>query len=335
MTLSPILTIDVEDWFHVCGHPLYSSPATWAGRERRVHVGVERLLALLERTGSTGTFFVLGWIARQSPSLVRRIVDAGHEVGCHGNLHRRVFEMTLPDFRDDIRASRDVLQQIVGKPVTSFRAPEWSLRSASNPAFAILAEEGFTLDSSLTTAPPVGEAANPTRPAVLDTPAGPILEVPPLMGTFFGFPAMWGGGVCSRMTRESRITAAIERSLAAGVSPVLYAHPWELDDVHPPMPGLSFVQRLVHFAGRGRTGERLERFLKRWRFAPISSAKQREEEISLKGKRGEEEEATPLKRKEEEQREEEKISLRGKEEEQGKEQEISGKGNKEKAGVAA
>ena len=144
---------------------------------------------------------------------------------------------------------------------------------ADNPAFAVLVEEGFTLDSSLTTAPLVGEPSNPTRPVMLETGSGAILEVPPLMGSFFGFRAMWGGGVCARLTRESRVGQAIARSLAAGVPPVLYAHPWEFDDAHPAMPGLSPVQRLVHFAGRTRTGGRWARFLKRWTFAPISSAR--------------------------------------------------------------
>jgi polysaccharide deacetylase family protein (PEP-CTERM system associated) len=288
--VAPILTVDVEDWFHVCGHRAYSDPDTWAGREKRVHVGVERILALLDGSGSTATFFVLGWIARQSPALVRRIADAGHEIACHGDRHRRVFEMTLEEFREDLQKSRDSLQEIVGRPVTSFRAPEWSIKSAANPAFAVLAEEGFTLDSSLTTAPPVGEPSNPERPATLETASGPILEVPPLMGTFFGFRAMWGGGVCARLTREGRVSAAIERALADGVPPVLYAHPWEFDDAHPPMPGLSPVERLVHFAGRTRTEARWRRLLSRYRFGPISSvrmdAKEKEKKISVNGKRG-------------------------------------------------
>ena len=135
---------------------------------------------------------------------------------------------------------------------------------ADNPALAVLVEEGFTLDSSLTTAPPVGHPSNPARPAVLRTASGPILEVPPLMGTFFGRQALWGGGVCARLTRESRIAAAIERSLAEGVAPVLYAHPWEFDLEHPAMPGLSPLQRLVHFAGLTRTEPRWARWLKRW-----------------------------------------------------------------------
>ncbi len=290
MTVAPILTVDVEDWFHVCGHAGYADPATWSAREKRVHIGTDRILGLLAGTASKATFFVLGWIARQSPALVRRIAEEGHEVACHGDTHRRVFELALPQFREEVRRSRESLQEIVGRPVTAFRAPEWSMLRADNPAFAVLVEEGFTLDSSLTTAPPVGDPANPARPTVLATSSGPILEVPPLMGTFFGRRALWGGGVCARLTRESRIESAIERSLAGGVAPVLYAHPWEFDPEHPNMPGLSTVQRLVHFAARTRTEARWARWTKRWTFAPISSARiegKDEENISLKVKRGE------------------------------------------------
>ena len=228
---------------------------------------------------------------------MRRIADAGHEIACHGDRHRRVFEMSRANSARTSGESRDSLQEIVGKPVTSFRAPEWSMRSARNPAFAVLAEEGFTLDSSLTTAPPVGEPSNPERPATIETASGPILEVPPLMGTFFGFRAMWGGGVCARLTRESRVSAAIERALADGVPPVLYAHPWEFDDAHPPMPGLSPVERLVHFAGRtadrGAVGAvpealdiRSDLVGEDRREEEESSANGREEKISSNGKRG-------------------------------------------------
>jgi hypothetical protein len=132
-------------------------------------------------------------------------------------------------------------------------------------------EEGFAIDSSLVDAPPLGVPGNPSRPVLIRTPSGPILEVPPLTGTFFLRRALWGGGVCSRMTRFSRVNAAVERSLAEGTPPVLYCHPWEFDDHHPPMRGLSVVERLVKFAGRRRTEERLKVWLSRHAFAPISS----------------------------------------------------------------
>jgi polysaccharide deacetylase family protein (PEP-CTERM system associated) len=273
MAVRPVLTVDVEEWFHVCGQPSYSDPEGWEAREARVEAGVERILGLLATTPSKATFFVLGWVARRNPALVRRIAQAGHEVGCHGDLHRRVFEMSPAAFRADLVRSRDALQEILGSPVTAYRAPEWSMRTADNPALEILVGEGFTIDSSLTDAPPVGVPGNPVHPTLLRTPAGPILEVPPLLGSFFFHRALWGGGVCARMTRFSRVDAAVEASLASGIAPVLYCHPWEFDESHPPMPGLTIVQRLVKFAGRRRTEERLKVWLSRHTFAPISSVR--------------------------------------------------------------
>jgi len=229
-----------------------------------------RIFTLLEGTRSRATFFVLGWVARKCPSLVRRIAEAGHEVACHGDLHRRVFEMTLGELREDVRRARETLEDLTGGAIVSFRAPEWSMRTPDHPALAVLVEEGFRVDSSLVPAPPVGLATNPDRPAEIATAAGPILEVPPLMGTFFFRRAILGGGVCSRMSRFSRVLAAIEESLARGVPPVLYVHPWELDEAHPRMR-LSPLGTLVHFAGRRRVAPRLERLLARYELRPIAS----------------------------------------------------------------
>jgi polysaccharide deacetylase family protein (PEP-CTERM system associated) len=267
----PILTVDVEEWFHVCGEPRYTGgPDSWETQVKRVHVGTERILTLLGGTGSFATFFVLGWVARKSPSLVRRIAEAGHEIGCHGDLHRRVFEMSLPELREDVRRARETLEDLIGGGVQSYRAPEWSMRTPDNPALEVLVEEGFRVDSSLVPAPPVGLATNPDRPVRIETAAGPILEVPPLMGTFFFRRAILGGGVCARMSRFSRVLGAVDTSLARGVPPVLYVHPWELDDAHPRMR-LSPVGTLVHFAGRRRVAARLERLLARYTFRPIAS----------------------------------------------------------------
>lgn len=266
-----VLTVDVEEWFHVCGHPVYDVPERWEGFASRVVPATERILDLLAKTSSKATFFVLGWVARRHPHLVRRIVEAGHELGSHGDLHRRANTMTVNDFRSDLRASRVSLEDAAGVAVTSYRAPEWSLRSTSSPHLSTLVGEGFRVDSSLLAVPPIGDLGNPTRPTVLSTPAGDLLEVPPLVGTLFGRPAMLGGGWTSRLSREARVTAAVEATLARGGSPVLYLHPWEVDEEHPPMD-LSPVEKLVHFGGRSRVVPRLSRLLSRHRSASLAEA---------------------------------------------------------------
>ncbi len=271
MPPDPILTVDVEEWFHVCGHPEYADPALWDRLESRVGPLVDGILASLEGTTSRATFFVLGWVARKSPALVRSILAAGHEVGCHGDLHRRLFEISDGEFREDVRQAKGTLEDLLSAAVTSYRAPEWSMRTADNPKLSVLVEEGFRVDSSLVAAPPVGSLSNPRGPVHIETPSGPILEVPPLVGSFFFRRAILGGGVCSRMSRFSRVVAAIEAERTAGRPAVLYIHPWELDSGHPPMR-LSLVGNLVHFAGRARTGPRVAALLKRYRFGPVTSA---------------------------------------------------------------
>lgn len=269
--VQPILTVDVEDWFHVCGVPAYSDPARWDSFPSRVERGTEEVLSLLDGSGSKATFFVLGWVARRCPGLVRRIAAGGHEVGSHGDMHGRLWEVPPAAAREDVRRSKETLEQLLGTAVTAYRAPEWSMRSASNPLLEILAREGFRVDSSLVAAPPVGEPANPVRPTWIETAAGPLLEVPPLTGSFFFRRALLGGGVCSRLSRFSRVRRLVDRSLASGIPPVLYLHPWELDEAHPEMR-LPFVSSLVHFAGRGRTRGRLAELLAAHEFGTVSSA---------------------------------------------------------------
>ena len=104
-----VLTVDVEEWFHVCGHPTYDCPERWDSFPSRVVPATERILSLLEPTSSRATFFVLGWVARRHPGLVKRIAAAGHEIGCHGDLHRRANSLTGEEFRSDLREARAAL----------------------------------------------------------------------------------------------------------------------------------------------------------------------------------------------------------------------------------
>ena len=68
-----VLTVDVEEWFHVCGHATYDRPESWDSFPSRVVPSTERILSLLDESRSRATFFVLGWVARRHPDLVRRI----------------------------------------------------------------------------------------------------------------------------------------------------------------------------------------------------------------------------------------------------------------------
>src|SRR5215831_6184206 len=140
-----IFTVDVEDWFH----PLVKDPEGWAGLEDRVVTPTLRLLEALEAGGNRGTFFVLGWIAERHPDLVRRLIDGGHEVGCHGYHHLSLARIGAERFREDLVRSLTALRAAGAGEIVSFRAPYFSMNRRTAWALPILAELGFRIDSSV------------------------------------------------------------------------------------------------------------------------------------------------------------------------------------------
>jgi len=101
------LSVDIEDWFQVGAFEGAIGRDDWDKLTPRVERNSDAVLNLFARAGVKATFFTLGWVARRHPALVRRIVDAGHELASHGWDHVRVFTMTPGEFRDDI-APKDI-----------------------------------------------------------------------------------------------------------------------------------------------------------------------------------------------------------------------------------
>lgn len=257
----PILTVDVEDWFHVCGDEYFSDPRRWDGFAGRIEITLARVFDVLDRGGHRATFFFLGWIAERYPELVAEAVRRGHEIGLHGHLHRRADEGSAADFRDDLLRGREEIERAGGGRTLAHRAAEWSIRAAGDPALGVLVAEGFACDASMTPVPPLGRRSNPAGPHRIALPEGAIVEVPPLTGRGFGRALPMGGGWPFRMFSAGRIRRAEEAFRAAGWPAVFTFHPWEFDSAHPPMEGLSPLLRLVHFFNLGAALERFERWL--------------------------------------------------------------------------
>ena len=124
----------------------------------------------------------LCWVGLPSvgPSLVREIHRRGHEIGSHGYWHRLIYEQSPEEFRDDLRLSRDVLQDAIGGPILAYRAPSFSITKRSMWALEILAEEGFLMDSSVFPIRHDRYGIPGARPEMhqIDTPAGSLWEFP-------------------------------------------------------------------------------------------------------------------------------------------------------------
>ena len=116
------LSVDVEDWFQVGAFETVISRGDWDALECRVERNSDAVLALFDDAGIKGTFFTLGWVAERYPALMRRIVDAGHEIASHGYAHDRVFTLTPEQFAADIERTRKLIEDTSGAMVTGYRA---------------------------------------------------------------------------------------------------------------------------------------------------------------------------------------------------------------------
>jgi polysaccharide deacetylase family protein (PEP-CTERM system associated) len=265
------LSVDVEEWFHICGVGGVLAEDSWPHLPSRVAENTRLLLDLLDRCQVRATFFVLGWIARRHPRLVEAIRQAGHEIASHGDSHARVYEMSQEAFAADLDAGIKALADAGASAIEGYRAPEWSINDRSLWALDVLARKGLRYDSSMTPLRIVGNPAYPQAPHVRATAAGPIVEFPPLVGRWFGQNFPLGGGWGLRMSRPAAVLSVIAERNHQGQPALLFVHPWEIDPDPPrvrlPLPlHFSHYWRLKGYAGR------LETILRGSQFGSIGDA---------------------------------------------------------------
>jgi len=259
------LTVDLEDWFHICGlaREPRVSPDRW-----RLEVNTEKLLSLLADHGIRATFFVLGSVAESIPGLVPRIAAADHEIASHGFSHRLVTEIGPSGFRDEIKRTSEILEQQSGQRTVGFRAPQWSLSSAMPWAFEILHEEGYLYDSSCNPLPFVGDPAGPRTPYRVKVKSGVIWEIPPMVSPSLFCNLPTGGGWGLRFFPRRMICNTIRDLNESGSPAVIYIHPRELDPEGPRLR-LNPLKEFVSYGPRTDISGRLAGLLKRYRFKPL------------------------------------------------------------------
>lgn len=262
--LPPIVfTVDVEDYFQVAAFRSVVRPDDWAYYPSHVESNVSRLLDLCDEHGVRGTWFVLGWEAAQRPQMVRRIVDRGHDVGCHSYWHRPVFELTPSVFRDDTLLAKNTIEHASGTAVTGYRAPSFSIRRDSWWALDVLADLGFRYDSSVFPVlhPHYGIPDAPPHPHAIRTGSGLLWELPPATAPAFGRRWAVAGGAYMRQLPATfcRLGIAHLRQ-REGHAAVLYVHPWEIDPDQPRLRA-GWVTRLRHYRNLGGMMSRLTSIL--------------------------------------------------------------------------
>jgi polysaccharide deacetylase family protein (PEP-CTERM system associated) len=258
-----ILSIDVEDYFHVEAFAGVVDRSKWDTYTCRVEANTRRLLDLLAEKKTHATFFILGWVAERFPGLVREIVAGGHEAACHSYWHRLIYSLSPAEFRSDTKQAKDIIEQAAGVAVSGYRAPSYSITRRSLWALDVLAELGFRYDSSIF---PIrhdiyGIPDAPRMPFRAKTAAGgPLVEYP--LTTFrMGRQNMpVGGGGYLRIFPFWYTQMGIGRAKREGLPLIVYLHPWEIDPAQPRIAA-KLKSRLRHYTNLGKMGLRLRRLL--------------------------------------------------------------------------
>jgi polysaccharide deacetylase family protein (PEP-CTERM system associated) len=269
-----VLTVDVEDYFHVEAFAEHIPQEQWLLHESRVERNVTQILELFARYKVQATFFMLGWVAEKFPGLSRRIAAAGHEIGCHGFAHQRLQRLTPDQFRLDVRKATRCLQDQIQQPIRCYRAPSFSIVKSTLWAFDILAEEGFTIDSSIF----------PVRHDLYGIPDGqrfPHLQKTLSGNSIFEFPPStirygntnWGiagGGYLRFIPYEVTLRALRHINGVESQPAMIYFHPWEIDPDQPRIHA-GLRSRVRHYTNLAGTLRKIERLLQDFQFTTLSN----------------------------------------------------------------
>lgn len=267
MTAQPLFlaSFDIEEWFHAENLKGSLPTSDWNKLESRVERNTHELLDVLAATGATATCFVLGWVARRYPALVRRMVTDGHEVASHSDTHPRLYSLSRPALAEELTRARETLQQLTGLPVWGIRAPMFSI---SDAVLDYLAEAGYWYDSSFydfKAHDRYGQLSTPINPerSVVEVRPG-LLELPMSRVAVGPFALPWAGGGYFRLIPPRLYRWGVARRLALRSWFMFYFHPWELDTEETPPPHLPPSLRFRAYVGRGRMRRDLRVLLQRF-----------------------------------------------------------------------
>jgi polysaccharide deacetylase family protein (PEP-CTERM system associated) len=265
MTGELLLSFHVEEHFHAAAFDSPMRRRHWDQCESRVENNVAKLLDVLAEQTVTATFFVLGWVAERHRGLVRRIAREGHEIASHGYAHEIVSAQTTSQFREDIRKTKQILEDFTGQVVSGYRAPGCSLTPETYWALPIIAEEGYKYDSSLCRLPE--KSVRYEQCSRLDFSSGSLWEIP-LYSLRIAGVALPADGFSMRLLGCRMLKRALKAAKANHESALVHLRAWEIDPGQPRMKGHSLAL-FKQYYNLSKAEDRLRGLLRDFRSAPL------------------------------------------------------------------
>ncbi len=278
MLIQNALTVDVEDYFQVSAFAKSVAPSDWDNFSLRVEQNTHKLMDLFDERQIKATFFVLGWVAERTNSLILEIAKRGHEVACHGYSHQLVYNQSPDVFRQETIRSKSLLEDIIQQPVRGYRAASYSITRRSLWALDILAEAGFDYDSSIF---PVrhdryGIPDSPEFPYVLDTPEGhKLVEFPLSTAKLLKYKLPIAGGGYFRLYPYWLSRAGLRQINRKQKPFIFYLHPWEVDPEQPRISA-SRLSRFRHYNNLDKCEDRLRQLTSDFEFTTVEKVLQKQ-----------------------------------------------------------
>lgn len=266
-----ILTFDIEDWYHFLEHRSTRNEVQWKEFEPRVRQNTANILEFLEKHKQKATFFIIGWIARKNPGLVKEIAGAGHEIGLHSYGHQLIWQQTPYEFRQDLLRNIGVLEDELGYKVDKYRAPGFSVKRDNLWAFDVMAEAGITTDASIFPATRA-HGGMPSflfnSPCLVNRNGVIIKEFPINYVRLAGIRTVLTGGGYFRFWPYSVIRHYTEKSPYV----MSYFHPRDFDHRQPLLRDLGPYRRFRAYYGLNNSQEKLERWISEYSFTDMRTA---------------------------------------------------------------
>ena len=233
---------------------------------REIEQNTNVLLEILDEVNIKATFFFVGRLAHDIPSLVKKVAQAGHEIACHNYAHLRIFGIDKDEFKEKISAAKRRLEDVCGQRVYGFRAPDFSITKSSIWALDVLKETGFVYDSSIYPFGLHDVYGIKNADASIHKLANGLIEFPMSTLELLGKRIPFGGGGYFRFYPLLLTELFLSKLNKQGRSAMFYIHPYEVGSIIPKISEISTYRKFRHYYHCKNGDLRIKKLLKAFKF---------------------------------------------------------------------